>query len=212
MQISTSDGESLEAVIEAPATTSRGSVLVCHPHPQHGGTMNAPLLVTLSASLTAAGYTVLRFNFRGTGASTGVHGGGKAEVSDVAAAVEALADAEPAFEPAICGWSFGGGVSLAYLHKFGADNAWIGIAPAVFLLDESALGATGDGNKLVIAGDRDQIFPIDTLEHAAGLLPGHVEFETLTGCDHFFVGRFAEQAAQRVIDFLEARQPIAAGT
>ncbi|MEA1902666.1 MAG: hypothetical protein U9N56_03980, partial [Actinomycetota bacterium] len=84
--ITTTDGITLECRIDSPEEPTRVTVF-CHPHPLHGGSMMAPLMIAVTRRLVERGHKVLRFNFRGTGASTGEHDYGEAEQKDVAAAV-----------------------------------------------------------------------------------------------------------------------------
>ena len=85
------DGVTLQARWSLPAEPVGPVVVLCHPHPLYGGSMDVPLLRTVAAHLAQAGCPVLRFNFRGVGASTGSWSGGEAEVEDVGAAVAAAA-------------------------------------------------------------------------------------------------------------------------
>jgi alpha/beta superfamily hydrolase len=83
-------GPSLEgrlALVEAP----KGGFVLCHPHPLYGGDMDNPVVIRAAEVVQEAGHATLRFNFRGVGASTGVHDKGLGEQDDVRAAVEALA-------------------------------------------------------------------------------------------------------------------------
>jgi len=75
----------LEAILKEPRGEPRGVGLVCHPHPLGGGTMHNKVVFRIAAGLIDAGLITLRFNFRGVGASTGVHDeieGGKEDVRD----------------------------------------------------------------------------------------------------------------------------------
>src|SRR5687767_277405 len=90
VQITTADGVALEAMLDEPEGPPRGGVVLCHPHPQMGGSMQAPFLDTVAGLLAATGFRVLRFNTRGTGASGGSFGGGVDEAKDLAAAWDAL--------------------------------------------------------------------------------------------------------------------------
>ena len=91
LTLATSDGVSLEAERAVPDGTSRATVVLCHPHPQYGGTMRSIVIGALFDALPDAGFTVLRFNFRGVERSTGAHDEGRAELLDVQAAVDAAA-------------------------------------------------------------------------------------------------------------------------
>ena len=64
----------LEALYQSPDAPT-GAVLLCHPHPLHGGAMQNKVVATLQRIARDAGQATLRFNFRGVGASTGVHAG-----------------------------------------------------------------------------------------------------------------------------------------
>src|SRR5438477_12308136 len=75
----------LEARLAVPASP-QGGVVICHPHPLYGGDMDNPVVVRLAEVFGEMGLATLRFNFRGTGQSTGAHGGGVAEQNDVEAA------------------------------------------------------------------------------------------------------------------------------
>src|SRR4051812_34355904 len=76
----------LEALLKEPAGPRRAAV-VCHPHPQAGGTMNNNVVYRVAKALEESGSAVMRFNFRGVGRSTGSYGGGSAEVEDARAAL-----------------------------------------------------------------------------------------------------------------------------
>src|SRR5436190_3577840 len=84
----------LEAILKEPAAPVAAAV-VCHPHPLGGGTMNNNVVYRLAKALHEAGVAVLRFNFRGVGASTGRHDGGAGEEDDTLAALETVAQRHP---------------------------------------------------------------------------------------------------------------------
>jgi len=80
----------LETLIDLPSTDAppRAAVVFCHPHPQHGGTMHTKAVYQGAKALARTGCVVLRFNFRGVGASGGEFGGGPGEQDDFRAAVD----------------------------------------------------------------------------------------------------------------------------
>src|SRR5450432_3719017 len=80
----------LEAILKEPAAPV-AAVVVCHPHPLGGGTMNNNVVYRAAKALGDADVAVLRFNFRGVGASTGRHDGGEGEEQDALAALDLLA-------------------------------------------------------------------------------------------------------------------------
>src|SRR3989440_7968144 len=86
----TEDGIRLEGELRMPDGTPRGAAVICHPHPRHGGSKDHPLLWAIRNDLAAArGLAVLGFNFRGVMGSAGTYGGGRDELPDTRAAIEA---------------------------------------------------------------------------------------------------------------------------
>ena len=90
--LETSDGVRLEHELgPPPAGAPRGEAVICHPHPLGGGDMHNHVVMALSRAARDSGLVALRFNFRGTGRSGGVHAGGAKEALDVeAAAIQAM--------------------------------------------------------------------------------------------------------------------------
>src|ERR1700709_2861723 len=81
----------LEALLEEPQEAEpREVALVCHPHPQHGGTMHNKVVYHIARGLRAAGFAVLRFNYRGVNRSDGDYDHGIGEIEDARAALEYL--------------------------------------------------------------------------------------------------------------------------
>ncbi|MCJ7726458.1 MAG: alpha/beta fold hydrolase, partial [Acidimicrobiia bacterium] len=131
--ITTSDGLDLEAVWDLPEQTPHAAVVLCHPHPLMGGSMDAPLIRGIAGHLAAAGFAVLRFNFRGVGRSEGGWSGGTAEIEDIATAVAAADDANGGLPQMIAGWSFGAHTALRWQVRAGDTRPYAGIAPPVSL-------------------------------------------------------------------------------
>jgi uncharacterized protein len=177
--LQTSDGEALEARWDRPESPS-GVVVLCHPHPQQGGSMMAPLLVAVTTRLVERGFSVLRFNFRGSGASTGTHDQGGAEIVDVDAAV--VAARETGLPLNLSGWSFGAGMALHWLSGQSEPIPYAGIAP-------SPAGLPADlppGPKRIVVGTRDQVVDVEGIRAYA---ERHSIDLVLTPGDHFFHGR-----------------------
>ncbi len=188
--IETADGVVLEGVWSSPTGDPAGCVVFCHPHPLDGGTMNAPLMKGVAKVLAAAGLWVLRFNFRGVGASQGTWGGGSGEVQDVAAAVALAAATHPSLPLGITGWSFGASVSLSWQAETGSTLPWVGIAPGIRAYrgaeppDPTHLVAA---RRLIVIGDRDQFATVDEMKAYAAVCGAEVA--VLPGSDHFFLLR-----------------------
>ena len=112
LSIQSAGGIILEARWDRPAKPT-GALVFCHPHPQHGGTMSAPLMHKVTKFLVDRGLAVLRFNFRGVGRSTGEWDDGVGEIDDVATAVAQFRSSGEDLPMGIAGWSFGAVTALA---------------------------------------------------------------------------------------------------
>src|SRR4051794_9595012 len=104
----------IEALRDTPDGTSRGVAVIAHPHPLFGGTMDNKVVQTLARAFVQSGWTALRFNFRGVGASEGVHDEGRGETDDMLALIAAQAADGPL---AVAGFSFGSFVASRALHS-----------------------------------------------------------------------------------------------
>ncbi|MGH8916015.1 MAG: alpha/beta hydrolase [Acidimicrobiia bacterium] len=179
LTLATADGETLEARWD-PSDHPVGVVVFCHPHPQQGGSMMAPLMIAVTTRLMDRGYSVLRFNFRGVGASSGTADEGEAENLDVSAAVAEARKADLGLH--LSGWSFGAGVALRWLSEQSDSIPYSAVAPSAASLPD----VLPSGPKRIVVGTRDQVIDLELLrvyaeEHQIDLV--------LTSGDHFFHGR-----------------------
>lgn len=185
----TDDGISLEARWDVPAGP-RAVAVLCHPHPFYGGTMQVPLLRTVAACLAAGRCAVLRFNFRGVGASTGTWSGGRGEVADLTAAAAAAAAAFPDLPLGLAGWSFGAVIALRWQVNNASQHRLAAIAPptradvGLSLPDPSSLAPAP---RLFVVGSRDQFAEVTVLGAYADALGA--ELRVIPGSDHFFYAR-----------------------
>ena len=200
LSIVTTDGEQLE-VIHDSSGDFRGVIVLCHPHPQHGGTMRAPMLGAIAKNAVAQGFDVVRFNFRGVGGSTGIHGDGDAELHDVDAAME-FASTLPLPTAGMAGWSFGAAVCLNWQADTRSAVTYVGIAPPVNspltppLPDPSRLAPA---RRAFVIGEKDQFIPPDELATYAASISA--EIIRYRGTDHFFVLKHA-RLAEDVVDLI----------
>lgn len=174
----------LECALDEPAEATRGVAVVCHPHPQFGGTMDNKVVQTLARALLQLGYRTVRFNFRGVGASEGAWDEGRGEVDDALAVVAALR--EPGRPLVLAGFSFGGYVAAQAASQLPAE----GRAERLILVGPSTqkhqLAPVPD-DTLVVHGELDDVVPLAaTLAWArAQSLPVVV----IPGGGHFFHGQ-----------------------
>lgn len=192
------DGLSLEGLVDEP-DEPKGVVVLCHPHPQMGGTMLAPLLGALVEELVERGWVVVRFNFRGVGDSEGTAGTGEAEVADALGAVDLARERYGDSPLGLCGWSFGAAVALHIAREVDNLLACVAIAPAIDAKPEITRGAPDEGTysvpaaTLVLVGaNDDQVAPDRCRQWAEATGARFVE---MTGANHFFWARYEPLAA-----------------
>ena len=183
LRLIASDGVELEAE-RAVADPEHARMVLCHPHPLHGGTMRSLVISELFAALPALGISCVRFNFRGVGESEGTHDHGDAEQLDVLAAIEASGDESSPL--VILGWSFGADVTLSIDRPNLAG--WVAIAPPLRYGTDFAIVGADPRPKLVILAAHDEFRPATEVAAITERWTATTT-ETVAGASHFFVGR-----------------------
>lgn len=178
----------IACAVDAPAAgvAPRGVAVVCHPHPQHGGTMDNKVVMTLARAFVALGHTSVRFNFRGVGGSQGAWDEGRGEVDDALAVVQALrAAGRPLW---LAGFSFGGYVASQAATRLAPEAAaerlvLVGPAASRFPLAPVPAGT------LVVHGELDEVVPLAAVFDWAR--PQALPVTVLPGAGHFFHGQLS---------------------
>jgi alpha/beta superfamily hydrolase len=175
----------IECAIDGPAGSPRGLAVVCHPHPQHGGTLDNKVVQTLARAFVQLGYTALRFNFRGVGASQGSWAEGPGEIDDALAVVGAF---RVAGRPLLlAGFSFGAYVASNAAARLAADGAaaerLVLIAPAASRFDMAGVPP----DTLVVHGESDDVVPLAAVFDWAR--PQSLPVTVVPGAGHFFHGQ-----------------------
>ncbi len=177
----------LEGLFTPPAQTGVPGVVVCHPHPLYGGDMHNNVVAGVCRSVRAQGWAVLRFNFRGVGASGGSHGGGEAETGDVVAALGWMAEALGPSPVFLAGYSFGAWVGSRAVSQGTRVCGLAAVAPPLALYPMAELAGLGLP-RLVVAGGRDAYCPPDRLEAWLARASGRIDVTRIPAADHFFAG------------------------
>ena len=187
LTITSLDGTVLEAEYRTAHDDPQAACVLCHPHPQYGGSMHSLVIGELFRELPAHGVACLRFNFRGVEGSGGTWDEGRGERGDVAAAVHALAAKARTDQPLLlAGWSFGADMALSTDDPRVAG--WLAIAPPLyFAADPDAVGRDPRPKHLVL-GERDQVSAPDAVRAATAAWEA-MTIEVVGGADHFFIGR-----------------------
>ncbi len=178
-------------------------LVVTHPHPLYGGSMDNNVVKALVRAGKEAGMSTLRFNFRGVGGSQGTHGRGPAERDDLRAALEMFA-AEGFSRLVVAGYSFGAWVAAT------ADYGGLPVAGCVWVAPPMGMmplkpGQVTRAPDLVVYGGRDSFCPVAGIISLLNKIAPDSELVRLEGRDHFF-GGFEAELVRLVSGFL-ARLP-----
>lgn len=160
---------------------ARVAAVLCHPHPQMGGTMHDAVVSAVQDELARLGVTTLRFNYRGVGASEGSYDNGQGETEDVLAAVHWLRENSDAKRLVLSGYSFGGVMALRACEKTNPDVLLL-VAPAVSMAGELS---RPDVPGLVLLAEKDQFVDVNETRDWFGDNQHIATLDT----DHFFFGQ-----------------------
>ena len=189
----------LEAILEEPEDgVPREAALVCHPHPQHGGTMHNKVVHRIARGLRSTGAVVLRFNYRGVNLSEGAYARGEGELEDARAALVYLRGRYPDLPFTLAGFSFGSRIVL----RLGCPGVG---APRVIAVgfptkgtDRSYLESCSVP-RVFIQSTHDQFGPVAELQQLLDGLLDPKRLVLVEAADHFFAGGL-EQLENAVAD------------
>ncbi len=196
IEIVSDDGVVLDGRLAVPEHARR-AVVIAHPHPLYGGSMDDAVTLALARILNERGAATLRFDFRGVGRSEGRHHGTR-EIGDLLAAV-----ARCSLPTAVVGYSFGSWVALqaARAHRVPIDRIAL-LSPAMSILDYDRMpdgGARYERPIALAVGDRDGFVDPPRARVLAGRLGASIA--VLSGEDHFFA-RSRRRVAELLAPFL----------
>lgn len=195
----TTDGAELIGDLTVPPSPIAAAV-VCHPHPQYGGTRHDAVVGAVARALLDASVATLCFDFRHR------FDEGIGERLDALAALDAVTEEVPGVPLVAAGYSFGAMI-VAML-----DDP----RPVANVLVAPPLGTMGVPDPpavptLVLVPAHDQFAPPSVAEpivtrwQATG---ADVELRVVESTDHFLQGRLAavgEHAASWIVGILEPR-------
>ena len=182
---------SIEAVVDAPelapGVAPRGVVVIAHPHPLFGGTMDNKVVQTLARAFVRCGWQAVRFNFRGVGATEGVYDEGRGELQDLLAVVQQVA---PQGTLALAGFSFG-----AFVTSHAVQTLWpqraiekivlVGTAASRFAVAD--IPPEAHAHTLTLHGEQDDTVPLAAVMDWAR--PQTLPVTVIPGGGHFFHGQ-----------------------
>ena len=182
---------SIEAVVDAPelapGVEARGVVVIAHPHPLFGGTMDNKVVQTLARAFVQCGWQAVRFNFRGVGATEGVYDEGRGELQDLLAVVQQVA---PQGTLALAGFSFGAFVTSHAVQALWSQRAiekivFVGTAASRFTVAD--IPPEAHAHTLTLHGEQDDTVPLASVMDWAR--PQTLPVTVIPGGGHFFHGQ-----------------------
>lgn len=179
----------IEVLRDAPTegVSPRGVAVIAHPHPLFGGTMDNKVVQTLARAFVQCGWSALRFNFRGVGATEGVHDEGRGEAEDFLAVVRQYAPEGPL---ALAGFSFGSFVmsqTLATLWPSRQIEKLVFVGAAASRFQVAQVPQDLHERTLVIHGEHDDTVPLASVMDWAR--PQVLPVTVVPGGSHFFHGQ-----------------------
>ncbi len=197
-----SGGLSLEGVLSLPDGKGPSpAVVVCHPHPLHGGDMRSSVVVAICRELAQWRILALRFNFRGVGQSQGSYGEGIGEQEDVKAALSFIATQDNVDKERIglAGYSFGAVVASEINDLQYQVQAMAAVCPPLSESGKERLKGYVKP-KLIIGAGEDDVAPAQELRRLVEQLPEPKRYDVIAGADHFLSG-YEHEVADKVAAF-----------
>jgi alpha/beta superfamily hydrolase len=182
----------LECAVDVPEHSRERpiTIIICHPHPQHGGTMRNKVVTIIERAMRELGLHTVRFNFRGVGASEGVFDDGYGETDDLFAVVEWVRRTRPHDQLWLAGFSFGAYVSLRAAVNLSL-GCLISIAPPVEHYGFASLPRP-ECFWLVVQGDEDDVVSADAVQSWADGVEPPPSLVVMPQAGHFFHRRLMD--------------------
>ncbi len=202
VEVPTPPGHTLEARF------CRGSpsdaAIICHPHPLYGGDMHNNVVSAAWDAARSLGFSTMKFNFRGVGASGGYHSGSTDEVEDLLAVEHALAGflGNPAHRLHLLAYSWGSWIATLAARELRPSSMVLVAPPLDFLCFDGMVLPPCPA--LLILGQRDHYCAEQSL---LGWLKSQPPCQAprqrvlLKGADHYF-GGFQSRLESEIRNFL----------
>ena len=178
------------ADVPAPADERPATIVLCHPHPLHGGSMHNKVVTIMERSMRELGLRTIRFNFRGAGDSEGEHDEGYGETDDLFAVTEWVRQVRPEDELWLGGFSFGSYITLRAAQNLKLGQL-ISIAPPVDRYEFSSIQHP-ECPWLVVQGDEDEVVALEDVNCWIEDLDPPPEYLVMEMAGHFFHRRLMD--------------------
>jgi len=178
----------IEALCDTPTDLAVvGTVVIAHPHPLFGGTMQNKVVQTMARAFVQCGWQAVRFNFRGVGASAGTYDEGRGEAEDMMALVGQVAPQGPL---ALAGFSFGAFVTSHVAQRLASVRSLdklVLVGTAASRFDVAPVASELHERTLVLHGEQDDTVPLVSVMDWAR--PQSLPVTVIPGAEHFFHGQ-----------------------
>ncbi|MDR9452486.1 MAG: alpha/beta hydrolase [Wenzhouxiangella sp.] len=183
---------SIECLVDLPDpdTAKQACAVLCHPHPQHGGTMRNKVVTIMERSFRELGLATVRFNFRGVGDSEGQFGEGVGEADDLKAVLDWVQTTRPNDVLWLGGFSFGAYISIQVAHGYPIGQL-LSVAPPAGRFDLDTL-THPNCPWLVVQGTEDEVVSASAVQAWAEALNPPPELVMMDGAGHFFHRRLMD--------------------
>ena len=183
---------SIECLVDLPEPdmAKPACAVLCHPHPQHGGTMRNKVVTIMERSFRELGLATVRFNFRGVGDSEGQFAEGIGEAEDLKAVIDWVQTTRPQDQLWLGGFSFGAAISIQVAHAYPIGQL-VSIAPPAGRFDLDTL-THPNCPWLVVQGDEDEVVSASAVQAWAEALKPAPELVMMAGAGHFFHRRLMD--------------------
>jgi alpha/beta superfamily hydrolase len=181
-----SHGLKLEARLTKGDVNKRA--LIAHPHPLYGGNLLNNVVRCVLDTLAKASFTAVRFNFRGSGKSEGVHTGGIDETKDILGVYEYLTGLfEGGFDAVLAGYSFGATVLYHASKKIDKKCKIFLISPPFEVMEFNTNNNVSHHKYHVISGDDDEFFPLGDAKNFSNKI--NASLDIIKNCNHFYLNK-----------------------
>lgn len=182
----------LECIVDVPEPEDArpATFVICHPHPEHGGTMHNKVVTIMERAMRELGLNTVRFNFRGVGESEGQFDDGYGETDDLFAVTEWVRRTRPADQLWLGGFSFGSFITLRAAQNLKLGQL-VSIAPAVSRFSFAELSRP-DCPWLIIQGDEDEVVSFDAVREWVEQVEPPPDFIVMEHAGHFFHRRLMD--------------------
>ena len=181
----------LELLVEYPPTTPRVVVLIAHPHPLYGGSLQNKVVYTAARAARNSHLIAVRFNFRGVGRSGGAYDAGVGEQEDLLALIHWIEEEYPQLPLTLVGFSFGARIALLVGSELSLHQLIL-IAPPLRLFSDLQDLLEVSPPWAVVMGDADEVISFAEVSEWIGRQHHPPRFEIFPGAGHFFHGRLVE--------------------